>query len=164
MPKILLIVLLMTPDSEIPVMPRTVARNAVRLKPVICRSLDRVDCASFSISLLLSENAVELYNFVVENLIGELSCGGVTKRQVGDWATRRKAGGFEMALLGQNESTLSTKRSNQHRRRSGHNRRFIVTTVIAITKRCRYVKCNCQRFLWQEQKVWVGFELLKRWA
>ena len=159
MPKILLIVLLMTPDSEIPVMPRTVARNAVRLKPVICRSLDRVDCASFSISLLLSENAVELYNFVVENLIGELSCGGVTKRPVGDWATRRKAGGFEMALLGQNESTLSTKRSNQHRRRSGHNRRFIVTTVIAITKRCSMSSATAKDFYGKSRRFGFGLVL-----
>jgi len=43
MSRIDLIVLLRMPDKEIPVMPRSVARNAVRLKPVSCRSLDRVD-------------------------------------------------------------------------------------------------------------------------
>jgi hypothetical protein len=117
----------MTPDSEIPVMPRMVARNAVRLKPVICLSLDRVEsgCASFSTSLLLTENAVELYNFVIGNLLDERSCGGVTKRPGDEWATRRNnaIGGFVMPLLGQNELTLS--RTSHNRRRVGRNRRFI---------------------------------------
>lgn len=36
-----------------------------------------------------------------------------------------------MALPGQNELTLSTKR-NQHRRRLGHSSRFIVTVVVKI--------------------------------
>ena len=62
MSRIDLIVLLRIPDKEIPVMPRSVARNAVRLKPVSCRSLDRVDkgCSLPSMLLLPSENVVEL--------------------------------------------------------------------------------------------------------
>ncbi len=77
----------MTPESEIPVMPRMVARNAVRLKPVICLSFDRVDsgCASFSTSLLLSENAD---NLVIGHLLDdERSCCGVTKRLGDEWRT-----------------------------------------------------------------------------
>ena len=63
MSRIDLIVLLRIPDKEIPVIPRIVARNAVRLKPVSCRNLDRVDkgcCSLPSMLLLPSENVVEL--------------------------------------------------------------------------------------------------------